>query len=616
MKLTLKSSLGEFQNLMSEGLGDHQEVLALFRENTSFSHFLDVECIPPPLFLWQLIAREAKIKRKGEMWFVVKGVSELTSTKNDFIRAHFPSAKKGKKSASVTYKMVVQRFLDICKGLDREKKKEGQEMDAVKMATLLFVVVVLLGPADRDKSAILDWILGMIAQWTAVLDFPWGTWAFMESLGSLRKDLAAKAKSIGRGASSTMYYTGFLLPIGILFLEREEATKTPVEVPETTIMDDCEQTEARNPSPDDKAESTHEVMETDDAASMKPLQNKKELGDEADIIDAHVHGKVEPSHEVMETDAAASMKTLQDKELGDEADTIDAHVHGKRLKKKLASLKSPYIAEGRKKKKADELLSKPPTKRDLLEFKRFIAEAIKTDSPVQCYLEQHKEHEEYVKTWWTNLITPGLWVADTQLSEYLYVLRRRLCNDDGDSVIAPFEFTTYVNSFAHDPQWPVLSGPIEKIVDGTYSEEQEAFKTKAWKKNTKYVYYLKATGTHWFCVKADFERCCLVVLDSLSGISTNEDMHRLLKDELKGFSSIAGIKEIGKHGYATWDIELCPVPQQNNSDCGIFAVKMLELGAQHKDFKSLEKMTKEKMANMRLEIAYYICKEYHCRNKK
>ncbi|VFQ98078.1 unnamed protein product, partial [Cuscuta campestris] len=246
MKLTLKSSLGEFQNLMEEGLGDHPEVLDLFRTSTPFSNFLDVECIPPPLFLWQLIAREAKIKRKGEMWFVFKGVpvkyslrefslisglncshlnagiensKELTSAKNDFIRAHFPSAKKGKKSAAVTYKMVVQRFLEICKGLDMEKKKEGQEMVAMKMAALLFVVVVLLGLADRDKSAIPDWILGMIAQWTAVLGFPWGTWAFMESLGSLRKDLAAKAKSIGRGASSTMYYTSFLLPIGILFLE-------------------------------------------------------------------------------------------------------------------------------------------------------------------------------------------------------------------------------------------------------------------------------------------------------------------------------------------------------------------------------------------------------------
>ncbi|VFQ65931.1 unnamed protein product [Cuscuta campestris] len=579
------------------------------------------------------------------MWFVVKGVpvryslrefslisslncshlnagfensKELTYAKNDFIRAHFPSPKKGKKSVAVTYKMVVQRFLDICKGLDMEKKKEGQEMDAVKMETLLFVVVVLLGPADQDKSAIPDWILGMIAQWTAVLGFPWGTWAFMESLGSLRKDLAAKDKSIGRGASSTMYYAGFLLPIG---------------VPETTIMDDCEETEARNPSPDHKvsprlgilqivgeinqehenqpstlsdsvlslenrmAESTHETMGTEDAASMKPLQEmvessyevmesdavasmkplqeevvQEELGEVANINDAHVHGKVEPSNEVMETDAAASMKTLQDKvvspqkELGDEAEITDSIVYGKRLKRKSASLKSPYTADGRKKKKADELLSKPPTKGDLLEFKSFIVQAIKEDRPVQCYLEQYKEIQEFVKTWWTDLITPGLW----HLSEYLYVLRRRLCNDDGDSVIVPFEFTTYVNSYVHDPQWPVLSGPIEKIVDGTYNKGQEAFKTKAWKKNTKYVYYLKATASHWFYVKADFERCCLVVLDSLSKITSNEDMTRLLVDELRKFKGIAGITEIGKHGYADWEIELCPVPQQM-CDCGIFA---------------------------------------------
>ncbi|VFQ76093.1 unnamed protein product [Cuscuta campestris] len=755
---------------MREGLGDHPEVLDLIRENTPFSHFLDVECIPPPpLFLWQLIVREAKIKRKGEMWFVFKGVpvryslrefslisglncshlnagfensNELTSAKNDFIRAHFPSAKKGKKFAAVTYKMVVQRFLEICKGLDREKKKEGQEMDAVKMAALLFVVVVLLGPTDRDKSAIPDWILGMIAQWTAILGFPWGTWAFMESLGSLRKGLAAKAKSIGRWASSTMYYTGFLLPIGTLksilvpdkfeataewylnfhplettkhpeldafvaklecrgevhipverkrksrnvpsptrdnseernehisspqesqrsqslrespyrvshsnipnpssptphpakpssnsfqelfdrmskkidniaeeqrkrtdlFLCKnmkvnvtesgEEPTKNPQEVPEMTIMGDCEETEARNPSPDHKvsprlgilqivreikqehenqpstlsdsvlslenrkAESTHETMGTEDATSMKPLQEMVESSHEVMETDAAASMKplqadsthetmgtedatsmkpmqemVESSHEVMETDAADSMKPLQaesthetmgtedaasmkplqemvvspPKESGDEAEITDAIVYGKRVKKKSASLKSPYTADGRKKKKADELLSKPPTKVDLLEFKSFIIKAIKEDRPVQCYLAQYKEIQGFVKMWWTDLITPGLWLADTYLSEYLYVLRRRLCNDDGDSCIAPFKFFNYVNSYAHDPQWPVLSGPLEKIVD----------------------------------------------------------------DELRGFKGIAGIREISKHGYADWEIEYCPVPQQIDSDCGIFAV--------------------------------------------
>ncbi|VFQ80119.1 unnamed protein product [Cuscuta campestris] len=559
------------------------------------------------------------------MWFVVKGVpvmyslrefslirglycshlnagfensKELSSAKNDSIRAHFPSAKKGKKSAAVTYKMVVQRFLDICKGLDREKKKEGQEMDVVKMETLLFVVVVLLGPADRDKSAIPYWILGMSAQWTAVLARPricfWGEIpikkkitltemdAYVGDVQALQSILvpdkfedtaewylnfyplettthpeldALVAKLEGRGEvhipverkrkarnvpsptrdnsvecnehifspqasqrSQSLRESPFRVshsniptpssptphptkPSSNSFQELfdrmskkiddiAEEQRKRFEVPETTIMDDCEETEARNPSPDDKdspgpgilqilgeinqehenppstlsnsvlclenrmAESTHETIGTEVAASMKPLQEM-----------------VESSHEVNETDDAASMKPLQDKvvspqkELGDEAEIIDALVYGKRLKKKSASSKSPYTADRKKKKKADELLSKPLTKGDLLEFKSFIVEAIKTDRLVQCYLEQHKEHEEFVKTWWTNLTTPGLWVADTHLSEYLYVLRRRLCNGVGDSVIAPFEFTTYVNSFACDPQWPVLSRPIEKIVD-------------------------------------------------------------------------------------------------------------------------------------------------------
>ncbi|VFQ78612.1 unnamed protein product [Cuscuta campestris] len=231
-------------------------------------------------------------------------------------------------------------------------------------------------------------------------------------------------------------------------------------------------------------------------------------------------------------------------------------------------------SDGRKKKKADELLSKPPTKADLLEFKSFIVKAIKDDRPVQCYLAQYKEIQDFVKTFWTDLITPGFWVGDTHLSEYLYVLRRRLCNDDGDSCIAPFEFNNYVNSYEHDPEWPVLSGSLEKIVDGTYSEGPEAFKTKSWKKNTKYVYYLKGTSSHWFCIKADFERCRLVVLDSLKRITSIETMASLLIDDLRGFKGIAGIREIGKHGYADWEIEYCTVPQQIDCDCGIFAVKI------------------------------------------
>ncbi|VFQ98902.1 unnamed protein product [Cuscuta campestris] len=171
------------------------------------------------------------------------------------------------------------------------------------------------------------------------------------------------------------------------------------KVPETTIMGDCKETEARNPSPDHKvsprldilqivgeikqehenqpstlsdsvlslenrkAESTHETMGTEDATSMKPLQEMVESCHEVMEIDAAaasmkplqaesthetmgiedaasmkpLQEMVEPSHEVMETDAAASMKTLPDKvvsppkELGEEAEITDGIVYGKPL---------------------------------------------------------------------------------------------------------------------------------------------------------------------------------------------------------------------------------------------------------------------------------------------
>ncbi|VFQ69769.1 unnamed protein product [Cuscuta campestris] len=237
--------------------------------------------------------------------------------------------------------------------------------------------------------------------WTVVSSFkyPLGNLGIYGVFGVTEKDLGTKAKSIRSGASSTMYYTRFLLPIGV--------------------------------------ESTHETMGTDDAASMKPLEPL-------------VQEKVESTHETMGTYDVASMKPVE-----------------------------PLVQE-------------------------------------------------------------------KNMNEYLYILRRCLCNDDGDSVIAPLEFTHYLGSYAHDPDWPVLSGSLEQIVDGTYSEGPKAFKTKSWDKNTKYMYYLKGTGTHWFCVKADFERGCLVVLDSLTRLSTIDDMRRYRGDDLVGFLGISAVERLAR----------------------------------------------------------------------
>ncbi|VFQ80892.1 unnamed protein product [Cuscuta campestris] len=411
MKLTLKSSLGEFQNLMGEGLGDHLEVLDLFRESTPFSHFLDVKCIPPPLFLWQLIAREAKIKRKGEMWFVFKGVPVRGEV-------HIPVERKRKARnvPSPTRDNSEERNEHISSPQESQRSQSLRESPSrVSHSNIPNPSSPNPHPAKPSSNTFQELFDRMSKKIYNIAE-------------EQRKRFEVLEKKVD--ALSTLINQ-----------------KIVNKVPETTIMGDCEETEARNPSPDHKAESTHETMGTEDATSMKPLQEMVESCHEVMETDAAAASmkplQAESTHETMGIEDAASMKPLQEmvvsppKELGEEAEITDAIVYGKRVKKKSASLKSPYTADGRKKKKADELLSKPPTKADLLEFKSFIVKAIKDDRPVQCYLAQYKEIQEFLKT---------------------------------------------------------------------------------------------------------------------------------------GFKGIAGIREIGKHGYADWEIEYCPVPQQIDCDCGILAV--------------------------------------------
>ncbi|VFQ94039.1 unnamed protein product [Cuscuta campestris] len=247
MKLTLKSSLGKCQKAIKEGLAHHPEVLDSFKHSSPFGNYLDVEFIPPPLMIWEILSRESKVERDGELWFVVHGVpvryslmefalisglncSELNTefealydanARKNFLEAHFPLVLRDKKSIGVTYNMVVKCFNEVCKLLDNkdDENKKKTQIDAVRMATLLFIVVVLLAPADHEKFVIPDWILGLVGQWKSLCNFPWGTWAFMESLVSLKKDLVSKAESLHNGGSATIYYIGFVLPLGILLLE-------------------------------------------------------------------------------------------------------------------------------------------------------------------------------------------------------------------------------------------------------------------------------------------------------------------------------------------------------------------------------------------------------------
>ncbi|VFQ94728.1 unnamed protein product [Cuscuta campestris] len=56
MKLTVKSSLPDFQKRMKAELTNHMEIIEEFRRNSPFGAFLDIQRVPPPTMLWQFMS--------------------------------------------------------------------------------------------------------------------------------------------------------------------------------------------------------------------------------------------------------------------------------------------------------------------------------------------------------------------------------------------------------------------------------------------------------------------------------------------------------------------------------------------------------------------------------
>ncbi|VFQ92975.1 unnamed protein product [Cuscuta campestris] len=141
MKLFVKSSLQYFQKLMKEKLCDHMKILEVFRRDSPFGAFLDVQLVPPPAMLWQLMVREANVE----------------GAKEKYDKDSLPVFVKENWSKSVVcYTSVVERFSKLCRLLDDEGKKEYALQWIVKVVTLMFVVLVLIGqvtPAFRRPGS-------------------------------------------------------------------------------------------------------------------------------------------------------------------------------------------------------------------------------------------------------------------------------------------------------------------------------------------------------------------------------------------------------------------------------------------------------------------------------
>ncbi|VFQ69324.1 unnamed protein product [Cuscuta campestris] len=213
------------------------EILEVFRRDYPFGAFLDVQLVPPPAMLWQLMVREANVEgaKGSEMWFVVNGVairyslmefSLITGLKCSQLAPGYEEqydkdslpvfVKENWSKGVVCYTSVVERFSKLCQLLDDEGKKEYALQWIVKVATLMFVVLVLTGHAKKD-APVPKWILAIVANSDDSMSFPWGTWAFLESLRiqSLGKDLVSEKKKLvkGRKTSNTLRYTGFCPPL-------------------------------------------------------------------------------------------------------------------------------------------------------------------------------------------------------------------------------------------------------------------------------------------------------------------------------------------------------------------------------------------------------------------
>ncbi|VFQ93378.1 unnamed protein product [Cuscuta campestris] len=171
-------------SLQVPGSGDKDE--GKFKGLSTYEADCEVFTLgPPPAMLWQLMVREANVEG-----------AKAPGYEEQYDKDSLPVfVKENWSKCVVCYTSVVERFSKLCKLLDDEGKKEYALQWIVKVATLMFVVLILIGHAKKD-ALVPKWILATVANSDDSMSFPWGTWAFLESLRiqSLGKDLVSEKK--------------------------------------------------------------------------------------------------------------------------------------------------------------------------------------------------------------------------------------------------------------------------------------------------------------------------------------------------------------------------------------------------------------------------------------
>ncbi|CAH9074533.1 unnamed protein product [Cuscuta epithymum] len=791
MKLTIKNSLRSFQTQMRQCLYDYPELLDEFRRSI-FGRYLDIDFIPVPALVWPLLVRLSKMERSSDIWFVLKGVPIRYSIvefalitglncsfldkdryekdydeheRANFIHCNWPAALRGGRENKVSYKTILHRFKQLCKNLkdNNQGKREEAHREVIRVAILMFIVMVLLGPARRNAS-VPDWILGKVACSCSLEVFPWGTWAFLESLNSLNKNLQKKLDEIiCKKKSRTLCYTGFLLPISILLFEcvpdfaKTFAFKDQQSVqasPRICLWKLKRRKKIDHKDVDEALQSVKSVQsilapdsreaEADWVLSLKPL-HEDHLDSELNAYVRHLEKKLvlipvcstrsksrkqevefketpppkkarvdyphmgnEVIHELRDypptpnnwkgqVDSTAVAKLMEqlvcfENKFDDFREnvlnrlvSIEGHVvllkrrvseydaekeiHGctapdesqkgcvqdllsmvgfvrpssqmsdqnKNTNKQVQPsshtessqmdcedvvvitqetgrgqrIKRPSYKQGyRSTMYCQKPKSSAPSNDTLEAFRVFIHKAIEEKREVQCNLYKTSESEGKARRWWTELLTPGGWLGDLHMDEYMFVLRRRVHEEKISHVVVLTEFFSGMcERNARDPIFPEVRERMKEIVDGTYGAPY----IKPWK-NISFVYFPHNIGrSHWVAIRADFEKGKLTVFDSLRTFMDILALETELIHLRKMFPILAhhcGLGPHTAHRKPLWDVVRPNAPQQITNDCGVFALKFIELNMQRRPFDDLQNNNSKQISLLRLRMAYDICLEY------
>ncbi|VFQ80755.1 unnamed protein product [Cuscuta campestris] len=580
------------------------------------------------------------------------------------------------------------------------------------------------GTFEKD-APVPKWILATVANSDDSMSFPWGTWAFQESLRiqSLGKDLVSEKKKLVKGGktSNTLRYTGFVLPSSFLLFEcindfgetfgvkmeqtnpalprmwvdhnedgkEDEKVDPPcfewVNHKEDAIKDGREEEpmgenkvdpysfdgvdhneEEKNDwkEEDGKEGDGKEEDEpiADNMVKLSSFEGIPEEKDEEEVDQFKVKNRSPPIQEeeeeklavegeANENEMAMSDKIVHDvvefckstennvdkkvefdvdvlRELTDVDEVAVARELGRGLweKKRSIHISSPYFSNVLKKVKvinsdvSNELdkaeeeqlnIRMNPSSQQLEAFHQFMQSAIADGREVQCIMEKRGESHGIVKKWWSSLMESGGWLETTHMEEIMIYFMKMYNKKDSTYAVLPETFQMLGEVNATTELFPILDTGLTQIVLGTWDSC-----SKPWK-DISCVYWVHNIKNHWVAIRADFHRKCLVVFDSLQRITSMSKLEEELSNMLKIFPVICqyasnylqGIPGDHRDMTVKWSVERPLVPQQTNSDCGVFALKFIELGVQNLHPPVLSGFSEHDIVQLRTSYAYAICRE-------